>query len=240
MKIPIQSDSCPKQSNPKTKDSLLSDIPAKTELSPDSLLEPQKTTEDHSCNTVMEQILKTPPTVKRVVPEGIAEPFTFLDAMDFEVNGGLLLAESLGTAVNNMDGETLTRELIRNHTSIAGTEEQKKTRLQQKLSMTIGELTTTAANNSVNMTQLLSPTESVQTLRQDLERVSNSQVCIENTLTDVIDTIVNIREDISGIRTDNSVLKEELSNPPPCPNSPAGNKDLAHKISECTNKMQTI
>ena len=240
MKIPIQSDSCPKQSNPKTKDSLLSDIPAKTELSPDSLLEPQKTTEDHSCNTVMEQILKTPPTVKRVVPEGIAEPFTFLDAMDFEVNGGLLLAESLGTAVNNMDGETLTRELIRNHTSIAGTEEQKKTRLQQKLSMTIGELTTTAANNSVNMTQLLSPTESVQTLRQDLERVSNSQVCIENTLTDVIDTIVNIREDISGIRTDNSVLKEELSNPPPCPNSSAGNKDLAHKISECTNKIKQL
>ena len=46
--------------------------------------------------------------------------------MDFEVDGGLLLAESLGTAANNMDSETLTIELIRNYTSIAGNEDQKK------------------------------------------------------------------------------------------------------------------
>ena len=104
----------------------------------------------------------------------------------------------------------MTRELIRNHTSIAGNEDQKKARLQQRLSMTIGEHTSTAANNSVNVAHLLSPTESVENFRQDLERVSNSQACIENTL---IESSVNIREDITGIRANNVVLKDELSKP---------------------------
>ena len=102
----------------------------------------------------------------------------------------------------------MTRELIRNHTSIAGNEDQKKARLQQRLSMTIEEHTSTAANNSVNVAHLLSPTESVENFRQDLERVSNSQACIENTL---VESTVNIREDISGIRANNVVLKDELS-----------------------------
>ena len=199
----------------------------------------QRITDDQhvvSDNSATQNILKTPPTVKRTVPE----PLQFVDAMEFEVDGGLLLAESLGTAVDNMDSETLTRELIRNHTSIAGNEDQKKARLQQRLSMTIGELTSTAANNSVNVAHLLSPTESVENFRQDLERVSNSQACIENTLTKVIESIVNIREDVTGIRANNVVLKDELSKPPPSQMTLPGIKELSHQVAECAAKIQQL
>ena len=180
--------------------------------------------------------LKTPPTVKRVVPE----PLAFLDAMDFEVGGGLLLAESLSSAVSHMDDDTLNRELIRNHTSIAGTEEQKKARLQQRLSMSIGEITSSAANCSVSVNQLQSPTESVETFRQDLERVSNSQSCIENTLTKVIESIVNIREDMSGMRSDNFTLKDELLKPPSSKESSPGTLKLVQKVAECTERIKQL
>ena len=237
MKIPIQHNGSPKSSI--CKNSSIYKIQENTKPLPVSDPESQRITDDQhvvSDNSATQNILKTPPTVKRTVPE----PLQFVDAMDFEVDGGLLLAESLGTAVDNMDSETLTRELIRNHTSIAGNEDQKKARLQQRLSMTIGELTSTAANNSVNVAHLLSPTESVENFRQDLERVSNSQACIENTLTKVIESIVNIREDVTGIRANNVVLKDELSKPPPSQMTLPGIKELSHQVAECAAKIQQL
>ena len=237
MKIPIQHNGSPKSSI--CKNSSIYEIQEITKPLSVSDPESQRITDDQhvvSDNSATQNILKTPPTVKRTVPE----PLQFVDAMDFEVDGGLLLAESLGTAVDNMDSETLTRELIRNHTSIAGNEDQKKARLQQRLSMTIGELTSTAANNSVNVAHLLSPTESVENFRQDLERVSNSQACIENTLTKVIESIVNIREDVTGIRANNVVLKDELSKPPPSQKTLPGIKELSHQVAECAAKIQQL
>ena len=197
----------------------------------------EDSTKTSTLDNAKEHVLITPPTVKRVLPD----PITFLDAMDYEVSGGLLLAESLGNVINIMDDNTLTTELIRNHTSIAGSEEQKKRRLQQKLSMSIGELTSSAANNSVNMSQLLSPTENMETFRQDLERVSNSQTCIENTLTHVVESIVNIKEDVSCIRADNFLLKTENSTSKKSPQvrSPS-TKEMTSKISECLTKIQQL
>ena len=154
--------------------------------------------------------LKTPPTVKRIGALVFDnEKPLFKDGPDMEASESLLLSETIFAAVKRMDDSAVTTELIRSHCPVNGTLEEKQRRLQNKLCMSLGEMSMSAANmnTSVNFLRQASPemdnSATVQ-LHGDLEMLNdtftNSQKCIEDTLKLVVDNIVEMKSEISNVK----------------------------------------
>ena len=133
----------------------------------------------------------------------------FKDGPDMEASESLLLSETICAAVKRMDDSAVTTELIRSHCPVNGTLEEKQRRLQNKLCMSLGEMSMSAANmnTSVNFLRQASPemdnSATVQ-LHGDLEMLNdtftNSQKCIEDTLKLVVDNIVEMKSEISNVK----------------------------------------
>ena len=152
-------------------------------------------------------VMKTPPTVKRFLdskPEDDDIRFQFQDAPDTEPCSSLILAESLGPAIELMDPETVKAELVRNHLPTTGDEGQNRKRLFNKICMSIGELSF-SANNSINagILRLQSPEA-----KKDVESLTNSQKCIENTLVEVVNSIISLKSEIGQIKSSSTCPAE--------------------------------
>ena len=191
-------------------------------------------------NNVTSVHLTTPPTVKRVVDmKHGPDDINFKDAMDFELSGGLILAESLASAIDHMDVKTLDKELVRNQTSIAGSTQQKQKRLKHRLSMNIGEITSAAQNASINLPKFESPGEdNIGTIRNELEAVTNSQTCIENTLKLVVDSIVNIDKSVTDIQAEKK--ESELTKTSPLPIKKDDLRNVQNSLKEVTEKVEGL
>ena len=163
-------------------------------------------------NTDSSPVLNTPPTVIRrgsmIFENG--KPL-FKDLPQYEPGGGLLLTETVGAAVDRMDDKAVTAELMRSGCPIEGSLEDKRRRLQNKICLSLGEMSMTAANmnmkNSINILRNASPecdTTSRSLLHGELENLnetfSNSQKCIEDTLKMVVDNIVEMKSEISSVK----------------------------------------
>ena len=154
--------------------------------------------------------LPSPPTVVRrgsILPENGGPPFK--DGFDFEPEGGLLLSETVSAAVNRMDENDVITELRRSCCPVDGTLEEKRRRLQNKICLSLGEMSMTAAsmNTSINLLKNASPERDHTTaglLHGDLETLNetftNSQKCLEDTLKMVVDNIVEIKSELASVR----------------------------------------
>jgi len=157
-------------------------------------------------------VFTTPPTVVRrgsmIFESG--KPM-FKDIPQYETDGGLLLSETVGAAVNRMDDAAITAELIRNSCPFDGSLEEKKRRLQNKICLSLGEMSMAAANmnNSINLLKNASPECDNSTsglIHGELENLNetftNSQKCIEDTLKMVVDNIVEMKSEIASVKRD--------------------------------------
>ena len=154
--------------------------------------------------------LHTPPTVIRrgsmILENG--KPL-FKDIHFLEPSGGLLLTETVGAAVDRMDDETVTAELRRSCCPVEGSLEEKRRRLQNKICISLGEMSMSAANmnTSINLLKNASPecdNTTTGLLHGELETLnetfSNSQKCIEDTLKMVVDNIVEMKSEIASVK----------------------------------------
>ena len=156
--------------------------------------------------------LPSPPTVVRrgsILPENGGPPFK--DGFDFEPEGGLLLSETVSAAVDRMDEKDVITELRRSCCPVDGTLEEKRRRLQNKICLSLGEMSMSAAsmNTSINLLKNASPERDHTTaglLHGDLEALNetftNSQKCLEDTLKMVVDNIVEIKSELASVRRD--------------------------------------
>ena len=167
-------------------------------------------------------VLKTPPTVVRrgsmIFENG--QPM-FKDMPQYEPGGGLLLTETVGAAVDRMDDDTVTAELIRSGCPIEGSLADKRRRLQNKICLSLGEMSMSAANmnQSINLLRNASPecdTTSTGLLHGELENLNetftNSQKCIEDTLKMVVDNIVEMKSEISSVKRASMMTANDTSN----------------------------
>ena len=153
--------------------------------------------------------LKTPPTVRRVT-SAAGDEMQFHDQIDYETSENLLLTATISAAVEKMDEETVTTELLRNQMPVAGSLDQKRKRLQQKMCLTVGELSMAASNNSMihgmSYSRVDSPVNSKENnatmdqMKENLESVNNAQKCIEKTLKHIVESIVNIKSDVTQVQ----------------------------------------
>ena len=67
--------------------------------------------------------------------------------------------------------------------------------------MSSGELST-ATNASLNSTQMFSPVDNWDNVQEGLETVKESHKCIESTLTHIVDSILNVKQELSMISKD--------------------------------------
>jgi gas vesicle protein len=185
--------------------------------------------------------LVTPPTIKRVASATAPQ---FQDEIDYNTSDSLLLTATISAVVERMDEDTVTKELIRHQTSITGSLEEKRKRLQQKMCLSIGELSTTATNNSMShgmsFSRCDSPDDSSTGLIKDnIESVYNAQRCMESTLKHIVESIVNINHDINNIR--GAVEKERPTNDKQAvikPESVAISKELAIELAALTQEVK--
>ena len=145
----------------------------------------------------------------------------FKDMPQYEPGGGLLLTETVGAAVDRMDDETVTAELIRSGCPIEGSLADKRRRLQNKICLSLGEMSMSAANmnQSINLLRNASPecdTTSTGLLHGELENLNetftNSQKCIEDTLKMVVDNIVEMKSEISSVKRASMMTANDTSN----------------------------
>ena len=135
-------------------------------------------------------------------PETAVPLFAFKDNLDYEPNSSLLLTETLESAVNAMDDETVTAELRRNHTSTTGTTAQRKKRLVHKITLSIGEMGSQTPNNTgLNFLPNSPECDTSRKFIDELETISRTQNCIENILKDVVDSHQELRADVNVLRT---------------------------------------
>ena len=195
--------------------------------------------------------LKTPPTVKRkgaLIYEN-GQPL-FKDSLDFEATESLLLSETICAAVKRMDDASVTTELIRNHCPIDGTLEEKQRRLQNKLCMSIGEMSMSAANmnSSVNLLRHASPeSDNAHTgqLQGDLELLNdtftNSQRCIEDTLKLVVDNIVEMKSEMQSVkRSSTSALCNADVEKKALEDTKASFQKLSREVAKCSGKINEL
>ena len=146
--------------------------------------------------------LKTPPTVVRVTSAGDSLPFH--DNLDYETSGELLLAETISAVVEKMDEKTVDTELLRSQTSTVGSLDVKRKRLQQKICMSIGELSMSANNSlthGMNFSRCGSPDiASAGHIKDDIESVINAQKCMESAVTKIIESIVDIKSEVVKLK----------------------------------------
>ena len=156
--------------------------------------------------------LPSPPTVVRkgAIMTEDGKPL-FKDGFDFEPEGGLLLSETVSAAVERMDEKDVITELRRSSCPVDGTLEEKRRRLQNKICLSLGEMSMSAAsmNTSINLLKNASPERdhtSAGLLHGELETLNetftNSQKCIEDTLKMVVDNIVEIKSELASVRRD--------------------------------------
>ena len=183
------------------------------------------------------QVMKTPPTVIRFPgskPEDDDIRFQFQDAPDSEPCSGLILAENLGPAIELMDPETVKAELMRNHLPTTGDEGQNRKRLFNKICMSIGELSF-SANNSINagILRIQSPEA-----KKDVESLTNSQKCIENTLVEVVNSIISLKSEIGQMKS-SSTCPAENAQPSEhgADAEPSQLKVLSRRISELKQEI---
>ena len=169
-------------------------------------------------SVVSDTLVKTPPSPPTVIRRLSAAPDSnkvqFKDSLDFEVGDGLRLAETISAAVETMSEDAITAELVRNNTSTTGTTEEKRRRLQQKICMSLGELSVTTANSSLNFMTVDTPEDSnLSVVHDDLEATSHSQQLIENTLKHVVDLIVSINGEIKALKAETTAISFNSDQP---------------------------
>ena len=174
----------------------------------------QDTTNNHTEDKTT-PVLKSPPTVVRVQPP--MDNFQFHDSNDFETSGSLQLAATISAVCEKMDDETVTKELRRSQTSTSGTLDDKRKRLQHKMCLQLGELSSAAVNNSLthgmSFSNCVSPDNGdTEQIKETIESVSRAQTVIENTMKHIVETIVDIKSDI--VKIGKTPVKEE-----PVPNT---------------------
>jgi hypothetical protein len=160
--------------------------------------------QDQSADSIRLKTPPSPPKIKRrlsSIPH--VDGVQFKDSLDYEVGDTLILAETISAVVENMSEDVVTAELVRSNTSTAGTVEERRKRLQNKICMSIGELSVSAANNSVNFMKMDSPVDhNVSVLQDDLESIANSQKLIEKAMKHLVDSFVDIEDEIKGLKAE--------------------------------------
>ena len=204
-----------------------------------SLSPPQATT---GCNTeeTTTPVMKSPPTVVRVQPA--LDNFQFQDSNDYETNGSLQLAATISAVCEKMDEETVTRELRKSHTSTTGTLNDKRKRLQNKMCLQLGELSSAAANNSLthgmSFSNCVSPDNGdTEQIKETIESVSRAQTVIENTMKHIVEAIVDIKSDI--VKIGETQAKEER----PATAAPATSVELdllMDELRKCNQKIDDL
>ena len=192
---------------PRPDEDLINSTPQDQDLINSTRQEQPEVEEEPQDKSVDSIRLKTPPSPPKIQRRLSSIPhldgIQFRDSLDYEVGEGLILAETISAAVENMSEEVVTAELARTNTSTAGTAEDKRRRLQNKICMSIGELSVSAANNSVNFMKVDSPVDhNVSVLQDDLESIANSQKLIETTLKHLVDSLVSMDGEIKDLKAE--------------------------------------
>ena len=95
-------------------------------------------------------------------------------------------------------------ELLRSQTSTVGSLDVKRKRLQQKICMSIGELSMSANNSlthGMNFSRCGSPDiASAGHIKDDIESVINAQKCMESAVTKIIESIVDIKSEVVKLK----------------------------------------
>ena len=193
--------------------------------------------EDVICKETL-PLLKTPPTVVRVTSAA--------ESLDYEANGGLLLASTISAVVGKMDEETVDKELIRSQVSTTGSLSEKRTRLQHKMCMSIGEFSISAANNSMshgmNFSRCDSPRIEDGGMRDDITSVRNAQKCVENSLKHVVDSIVSVKANVATLQELTKIQTQKDISPCLTSNTEVLDaiKDLKRAVSDCNNRIDNM
>ena len=140
-------------------------------------------------STIASQIEPTNPTIEVESPMSIQllesdivnDPRECTDTEKVRPTNLVLTEEPLKTpptVVENLEEDLVTQEL-----------------------MSSGELST-ATNASLNSTQMYSPVDNWDNVQEGLETVKESQKSIESTLTHIVDSILNVKQELSMISKD--------------------------------------
>ena len=204
----------------KLTDTLDQEEPKTTEIT--ELQDKQVNESTSANNTATSPVFTTPPTVVRrgsmIFESG--KPM-FKDMPQYESAGGLLLTETVGAAVDRMDDATVTTELMRSGCPLDGSLEDKRRRLQNKICLSLGEMSMSAANmnHSINLLKNASPecdNTTTGLLHGELENLNetftNSQKCIEDTLKMVVDNIVEMKSEIATVKRDSMATTNNSPN----------------------------
>ena len=165
----------------------------------------------------------------------------------------MLLAETVGAAVDRMDDEVVTAELLRSHCPIEGTLTDKRRRLQNRICMSLGEMSMSAANMNTSLHFLKNASPEIGNnvsglIQGDLEALNEtfttSQKCIEDTLKLVVDNIVEIKSEVAGMKnssTPTTVLPIDTNAGNNCGE---GTKKmimaLTKEVRQCTSKVSEL
>jgi hypothetical protein len=184
--------------------------------------------------------LVTPPTIKRVASVAALQ---FQDEIDYNTSDSLLLTGTISAVVEQMDEDTVTKELIRHQTSITGSLEEKRKRLQQKMCLSIGELSTAAVNNSMTQGMSFSRCDSPDDsnsgmIKDNIESVHNAQRCMESTLKHIVESIVNINHEINNIRGAVEEQGQGKTTLADKPESSPTSKELAIELAALTHEVK--
>ena len=207
-------------------------------------------------------VLNTPPTVIRrgsmIFENG--KPL-FKDLPQYEPDGGLLLTETVGAAVDRMDDNTVTVELMRSGCPTEGSLVDKRRRLQNKICLSLGEMSAANMNSSINLLKNASPecdNTTTGLLHDEIgnlnETFSNSQKCIEGTLKMVVDNIVEMKSEISSIKrttlttANNSInnigsnlIREEEDKIGKCLSETGSHiRTLSNEVNRCSEKVEDL
>ena len=149
---------------------------------------------------------KTPITVKPSDDYKIIR-----DEIDFEADDCLLLAESINTVINEMSGDSVNIELTRNKSSIWGSIQARRRRLNAIITMKIGEMSRKQSPefDPIQLMRMESTdVSSFSGIKEDFEALVTTQNNIECSMTTFVDTLSELKTELSDLRS--SITSKEF------------------------------